>query len=166
MRIYNSKTRTKEEFIPVHPGKVGIYVCGPTVYDYFHIGNARPFIIFDVLRRYLESVGFEVTFVQNFTDIDDKMINRANEEKITVGELAERFIREYFTDAKALGVRPATVHPRATEHMPQIIRLIETLIDNGLAYESDGTSTTACTRSRRTAAFAGRSWRIWKAARA
>ena len=138
MRIYNSKSRTKEEFIPVQPGKAGIYVCGPTVYDYFHIGNARPFIIFDVLRRYLESVGFEVTFVQNFTDIDDKMINRANEEKITVGELAERFIREYFTDSKALGVRPATVHPRATEHMPQIIRLIEALIDKRLAYVKDG----------------------------
>jgi cysteinyl-tRNA synthetase len=138
MRIYNSKSRTKEEFVPVHPGKVGIYVCGPTVYNYFHIGNARPFIIFDVLRSYLESVGYQVTFVQNFTDIDDKMINRANEEGITVSELADRFIKEYFIDAAALGVRPATVHPRATEHMPQIIRLIETLVEKGLAYESDG----------------------------
>ena len=138
MRIYNSKSRTKEEFIPVHPGKVGMYVCGPTVYDYFHIGNARPFIIFDVLRRYLESVGYEVTFVQNFTDIDDKMINRANEEGITVKELADRFIGEYYIDAKALGVRPATVHPRATEHMDQIITLVKILIDKGLAYEVDG----------------------------
>ncbi|MFH1513414.1 MAG: cysteine--tRNA ligase [Bacillota bacterium] len=138
MRIYNSRTRKKEEFIPVHPGKVGIYACGPTVYHLFHIGNARPFILFDVLRRYLESVGYEVTFVQNFTDIDDRMIARANEEGITVNELAERNIREYFIDAKGLGIRPATVHPRATEHIPQIIALIEKLIQKGLAYETGG----------------------------
>ena len=138
MRIYNSKSRTKEEFVPVHEGKVGIYACGPTVYNYFHIGNARPFIVFDVLRRYLESAGYTVTFVQNFTDIDDKMINRANEEDITVKELAERYIGEYFIDAKALGIRPATVHPRATEHIPQIIALIRKLMDNGLAYAVDG----------------------------
>jgi cysteinyl-tRNA synthetase len=138
MRIYNSKTRKKEEFVPVHPGKVGIYACGPTVYDYFHIGNARPFILFDVLRRYLESVGYQVTFVQNFTDIDDRMIVRANAEGITVGELAERNIKEYFIDAKGLGIRPATVHPRATEHIPQIIALIAKLIQKGLAYETGG----------------------------
>ena len=138
MLIYNSQTRKKEEFVPLHPGKVGIYACGPTVYNYFHIGNARPFIIFDVLRRYFESRGYEVTFVQNFTDIDDKMIRRANEEGITVSQLAERFIAEYFTDAKALGIRPATVHPRATEHIPQIIALIQRLVDNGLAYAADG----------------------------
>jgi len=138
MRIYNSKTRKKEEFVPIHEGKAGIYVCGPTVYNFFHIGNARPFIIFDVLRRYLESIGYEVTFVQNFTDIDDRMIARANEEKITVQELAQRNIREYFIDAKGLGIRPATVHPRATEHIPQIIALIGKLMDKGLAYEQDG----------------------------
>ncbi len=138
MRIYNSKTRKKEEFIPVHEGKVGIYACGPTVYDYFHIGNARPFILFDVLRRYLESVGYDVTFVQNFTDIDDKMITRANEEGITVKELAERYIKEYFIDAKNLGIRPATVHPRATEHISQIIAIIEKLIENKLAYAKKG----------------------------
>lgn len=138
MKIYNSKTRKKEDFVPLHVGKVGIYACGPTVYNYFHIGNARPFIIFDVLRRYLESVGYEVTFVQNFTDIDDRMITRANEEGITVKELAERNIKEYFIDAKGLGIRPATVHPRATEHIPQIIALIEKLIQNGLAYAQDG----------------------------
>jgi len=138
MRIYNSKSRTKEEFIPVHEGKAGIYACGPTVYNYFHIGNARPFIIFDVLRRYLEYAGYEVTFVQNFTDIDDRMIRRANEEGITVKELADRFIGEYYTDARALGIRPATVHPRATEHIPQIIALIQKLIDNGLAYAKNG----------------------------
>ncbi|MDD3411276.1 MAG: cysteine--tRNA ligase [Eubacteriales bacterium] len=138
MLIYNSQTRKKEEFKPIHEGKVGIYACGPTVYNYFHIGNARPFIVFDVLRRYFESRGYEVTFVQNFTDIDDKMIRRANEEGITVKELADRFIAEYFIDAKALGIRPATVHPRATEHIPQIIDIIERLEKNGLAYAVDG----------------------------
>ena len=138
MQIYNSITRKKEEFVPVTPGKVRMYACGPTVYNYFHIGNARPFIIFDVLRRYFEARGYEVTFVQNFTDIDDKMIRRANEEGITVSQLADRFIAEYFTDAKALGIRPATVHPRATEHIPQIIALIQKLVDNGLAYAADG----------------------------
>ena len=129
MQIYNSMTRKKEPFVPLHEGKVGIYACGPTVYNFFHIGNARPFIVFDVLRRYLEYRGYEVTFVQNFTDIDDKMIRRANEEGVTVAEIAERYIAEYFTDAKALGIRPATVHPRATEHIPQIIALIQRLID-------------------------------------
>ena len=134
MQIYNSLTRKKETFRPIHEGKVGIYACGPTVYNYFHIGNARPFITFDVLRRQLEREGYEVTFVQNFTDIDDKMIRRANEEGITVRELADRFIAEYYTDAKAQGIRPATVHPKATEHIPEIISLIQRLIDNGHAY--------------------------------
>ena len=134
MLIYNSATRSKEEFKPIHEGKVGIYACGPTVYNYFHIGNARPFITFDVLRRQLEREGYEVTFVQNFTDIDDKMIRRANEEGITVRELGERFIREYFVDAGALGIRPATVHPKATEHIPEIISLVQRLVDNGHAY--------------------------------
>ncbi len=134
MNIFNSMSRKKEEFIPVHEGKVGIYACGPTVYDYFHIGNARPFITFDVLRRQLEREGYDVTFVQNFTDIDDKMIRRANEEGITVKELADRFIGEYYTDARALGIHPATVHPRATEHIAEIIALISRLIENGHAY--------------------------------
>ncbi len=138
MKIYNSLTRKKEEFKPIHEGKVGIYACGPTVYNYFHIGNARPFIVFDVLRRYFEYKGYEVTFVQNFTDIDDKMIRRANEENTTVAAIAEKYIAEYFVDAKALGIRPATVHPRATEHMPQIIDMISRLVEKGLAYESNG----------------------------
>ena len=138
MQIYNSKTRRKEEFVPVKEGHVGIYACGPTVYDYFHIGNARPFITFDVLRRYLEHRGYKVTFVQNFTDIDDKMIRRANNEGTTVKELGDRFIAEYYKDAKALGIRPATVHPRATEHIPQIISLVQKLIDKGMAYEVNG----------------------------
>ncbi|MBR4458474.1 MAG: cysteine--tRNA ligase [Clostridia bacterium] len=134
MQIFNSMTRRKETFKPLSEGKVGIYACGPTVYDYFHIGNARPFITFDVLRRQFEREGYDVTFVQNFTDIDDKMIRRANEEGITVRELADRFIAEYWTDAKALGIRPATVHPRATEHIRQIIDLVQRLVDNGHAY--------------------------------
>jgi len=138
MRIFNSMTRQKEPFKPIREGKVGIYACGPTVYHYFHIGNARPFIVFDVLRRYLEYRGYEVTYVQNFTDIDDKMIKRAQEDGSTVNAVAERFIGEYYTDAQGLGIRPATEHPRATEHMPQILRLIEKLLDKGLAYVNNG----------------------------
>ena len=138
MVIYNSLTRRKEEFKPIHEGKVGIYACGPTVYNYFHIGNARPFITFDVLRRQMEREGYEVTFVQNFTDIDDKMIRRANEEGITVKELADRFIAAYWEDAAALGIRPATIHPRATEHIKEIIDMVRTLEEKGYAYELDG----------------------------
>ncbi len=138
MLIYNSQSRKKEEFVPLQPGKVGIYACGPTVYDYFHIGNARPFIIFDVLRRYFEHRGYAVTFVQNFTDIDDKMIKRANQEHITVKELGDRFIEEYYKDASALGIRKATVHPRATEHIGEIIKLVKRLQEKGYAYEVNG----------------------------
>jgi len=138
MKLYNSMTMQKEEFVPLVEGKVTMYACGPTVYDYIHIGNARPIIVFDALRRYFEYRGYEVTFVQNFTDIDDKIIRRANELGISSRELAEKFIEEYFVDAKGLGVREATVHPRATENIPQIIELIQTLMDKGLAYESGG----------------------------
>lgn len=138
MKLYNSMTGKKEEFIPIEPGKVKMYSCGPTVYNYFHIGNARPFIIFDTLRRYFEYLGYDVSFVQNFTDIDDKMIRRANEEGITVAELAERFIAEYFKDADGLGIKHATVHPRATENIDAIISLIKTLEDKGYAYNVDG----------------------------
>ncbi len=130
-------TRTKQEFVPVHPGEARIYACGPTVYNYFHIGNARPFIVFDTLRRYLEYRGYKVTFVQNFTDVDDKMIKNANEQGITVKELGERFIKEYFIDAKGLNIKPATVHPKATEHIKEIIELIQKLIDNGMAYVAE-----------------------------
>ena len=138
MKLFNSMTGKKEEFIPIEPGKVKMYSCGPTVYNYFHIGNARPFIIFDTLRRYFEYRGYEVSFVQNFTDIDDKMIKRANEENITVKELADRFIDEYFTDAKGLGIEHATVHPRATDNIDAIIALIKTLEEKGYAYNVDG----------------------------
>lgn len=138
MRIYNTLTRTKEEFIPLEEGKVKMYSCGPTVYNFFHIGNARPFIIFDTLRRYLEYIGYDVTFVQNFTDIDDKMIKNANEQGITVKELADRFIEEYFTDAKGLGIKEATVHPKATENIDAIIETVKSLVEKGYAYESQG----------------------------
>ena len=137
MLIYNTQTRRKEEFVPLEEGKVRIYACGPTVYNYFHIGNARPFIVFDTLRRYLEHKGYEVKFVQNFTDIDDKMIRRANEEGITVKELGERFITEYYKDADALGIERATVNPKATEHIPEIIDIIRKLEEKGLAYAVD-----------------------------
>ena len=136
MKLYNTLTKTKEEFVPLHPGEVRMYSCGPTVYNYFHIGNARPFIIFDVFRRYMEYKGYKVTFVQNFTDIDDKMIQRAKEEGITVKELAEKFIEEYFKDADALGIRRADYHPRATEHIDDIIEFIQKLMDKGLAYQA------------------------------
>lgn len=138
MKIYNTMTRRKEELVPVHEGEVRIYACGPTVYNFFHIGNARPFIIFDTLRRFLRHQGYKVTFVQNFTDIDDKLINRAKEENTTVAELANRYIAEYFKDAQALGVEKADVHPRATQHIGEIIRLIKKLEDTGHAYAVNG----------------------------
>ncbi len=139
MKIYNTLTRQKEDFKPIEEGKVRMYSCGPTVYNYFHIGNARPFIIFDTLRRYLEYSGYDVKFVQNFTDIDDKMINKANELGITVKELADQYIAEYFTDAEGLNIGKATVHPKATENIDAILAIIEKLINKGYAYEtSDG----------------------------
>ncbi len=138
MKLYNTLTRQKEEFIPLVEGEVRMYSCGPTVYDYFHIGNARPFIIFDTLRRYMEYKEDKVIFVQNFTDIDDKMINRANEEGISVKELGDRFIEEYFKDADALGIKRATFHPRATEHIDDMIAFIQKLLEKGMAYEVDG----------------------------
>ena len=138
MKLYNSMTGKKEEFVPITEGEVKMYSCGPTVYNFFHLGNARPFIIFDTLRRYFEYKGYDVKFVQNFTDIDDKMIKNANEQGITVAQLAEKFIGEYFVDAKGLGIKEATVHPRATDNIEAIIELVKTLIDKGYAYESDG----------------------------
>lgn len=138
MKLYNTLTQKKEDFVPIEENKVKMYSCGPTVYNYFHIGNARPFIVFDVLRRYFEYRGYEVTFVQNFTDIDDKMIKRANEESITVAQLAERFIEEYFKDAKNLGIHEATHHPRATKNIDAIIELIKKLEEKGYTYVVDG----------------------------
>ena len=138
MKVYNSLTNKKEEFKSIVPGEVKMYSCGPTVYNYFHIGNARPFIIFDTLRRYLEYTGYKVTFVQNFTDIDDKMIKNANAEGITVKELAEKFINEYFIDAKGLGIKEATIHPKATENIDAIIDTVKKLEEKGYAYNVGG----------------------------
>ena len=138
MRIYNTLTRKKEEFIPIIPGEVKMYVCGPTVYNFFHIGNGRTFIIFDTIRRYFEYRGYKVTFIQNFTDIDDKMINKANDESITVKELGDKYIKEYYKDADALNIERATVNPRATEYIQDIIKFVEELIEAGFAYEVDG----------------------------
>ena len=134
MKIYNTMSSQKEEFKELEKGKVKMYSCGPTVYNYFHIGNARPFIVFDTLRNYLEYIGYEVTFVQNFTDVDDKIIIKANEEGITPIQLADKYIEEYFKDAKAIGIRKATVHPRVTENIKEIIDFIQDLIDKGFAY--------------------------------
>ncbi|NPV44199.1 MAG: cysteine--tRNA ligase [Firmicutes bacterium] len=138
MRIYNTLTRKKEELIPVSDREVRMYVCGPTVYNYFHIGNARVFITFDTFRRYLKYRGYKVIYVQNFTDIDDKLIKRAKEEGVTVKEIAEKYIEEYFRDADALGIERADYHPRATENIPEIIEIIKTLQNKGYAYEVEG----------------------------
>ena len=138
MKIYNTMTRKKEEFVPIEEGKVRIYVCGPTVYNFFHLGNARPFVVFDTLRKYFEYKGYDVKFVQNFTDVDDKIINRAREEQITAPEVSEKYIKEYFKDAGALNVTPATVHPKVSDHISEIIEFVQTLIDKGYAYEADG----------------------------
>ena len=138
MKIFNTLTREKQELVPVEEGTLKIYACGPTVYNYIHIGNARPLCVFDVLRRYFEWRGYKVNFVQNFTDIDDKLIKKANEEGITVKEVAERYIEEFWTDAKGLNVREATVHPKATENIDAIQDIISSLIEKGYAYESKG----------------------------
>ncbi|SDJ33229.1 cysteine--tRNA ligase [Proteiniclasticum ruminis] len=138
MKVYNTLTRQKEEFIPLEEGKVRMYVCGPTVYNLFHIGNARTFIIFDTIRKYLEYKGYEVNFVQNFTDIDDKMIKKAQDTDTTVKELGDRYIMEYYQDADKLKIKRATVNPRATEYIDEMIAFISELIEKGLAYEVDG----------------------------
>ncbi|NFR86991.1 MULTISPECIES: cysteine--tRNA ligase [unclassified Clostridium] len=138
MRIFNTLTRKKEEFIPITPGEVKMYVCGPTVYNFFHIGNGRTFIVFDTIRRYLEYRGYEVKFVQNFTDIDDKMIKKANEEGTTVKEIGDKYIKEYYEDADKLQIERATVNPRATEYIEDIIDFVAQLIEKGYAYEVEG----------------------------
>lgn len=138
MKAYNTLTRKKEELVPITPGEIKMYACGPTVYNYIHIGNARPLCIFDILRRYLEYRGYKVTFVQNFTDIDDKIIRRANEEHVDFSEISERYIKEFWTDADGLNVRHATVNPKATENIDAIIHIISTLIEKGYAYEAQG----------------------------
>ena len=138
MKIYNSLTRKKEEFIPITPGEVKMYVCGPTVYNYFHIGNGRTFIIFDTIRRYFEYRGYKVDYVQNFTDIDDKMIKKALEDGTTVKDVGDRYINEYYKDADGLNIKRATVNPRATEYVEDMIKFISGLIEKGYAYEVEG----------------------------
>ena len=138
MKVYNTLTRKKEELVPITPGEIKMYACGPTVYNYIHIGNARPLCIFDILRRYLEYRGYNVKFVQNFTDIDDKIIRRANEEHVDFSEISERYIKEFWTDADGLNVRHATINPKATENIDAIIQIISTLIEKGYAYEAQG----------------------------
>ncbi|SES69613.1 cysteine--tRNA ligase [[Clostridium] polysaccharolyticum] len=139
MKIYNTLTKSKEEFKPLEEGKVKMYVCGPTVYNDIHIGNARPMIVFDTVRRYFEYKGYEVNYVSNFTDVDDKIIKKANEEGVTCREITERYIKSVKEDMKAMNVKPATVHPRATEEIDGMIEMIKTLIDKGHAYEKNGT---------------------------
>ncbi|MBO4235559.1 MAG: cysteine--tRNA ligase [Firmicutes bacterium] len=138
MKIYNTLTRCKEDFVPLNPEQVTIYICGPTVYNFIHIGNARPMVVFDTLRKYMKYRGYNVKYVQNFTDVDDKIINRAKEEGISALEVSEKYIKEYFDDADALLVARADVHPKVSEHIAEIINFVQTLIDKGYAYEADG----------------------------
>ena len=138
MKIYNTMTRKKEEFVPLEEGKVKMYVCGPTVYNFIHLGNARPFTVFDTLRRYFEYRGYEVTYIQNFTDVDDKIIKRSHEEGISPEEVAEKYIKEYFIDCDGLGIKRATVHPQVTDNIENIIVFVQDLIDKGYAYEAGG----------------------------
>lgn len=138
LKIYNTVTRTKEEFVPLEPGKVKMYVCGPTVYDYIHIGNARPVIFFDVVRRYLQAIGYDVTYVSNFTDVDDKLIRKAEQTGSTVPEVADKFIAAFYEDVEALGVRRADLNPRVTDNIEEIIAFIQDLVDKGYAYAKEG----------------------------
>lgn len=139
MKIYNTLTQKKEEFIPLEEGKVRMYVCGPTVYNYIHVGNARPAIMFDTFRRYLEYRGYEVNYVSNFTDVDDKIIKKANEEGVSSTEISERYIKEYRTDMDALNIKEATYHPKATQEIDGMIEMIDTLIKKDHAYSKNGT---------------------------
>jgi len=138
MKLYNTLTRQKEEFVPQNPSEVTMYSCGPTVYNYFHIGNARPFIIFDALRKYLEYKGYKVKFAQNFTDVDDKIINRANSEGVSMRDISEKYIEEYYKDAHALGISDPTFSPRATENIENIIEMVQDLVNKGYAYNVNG----------------------------
>lgn len=138
LRIYNTLSRNKEEFVPRRENEAGVYVCGPTTYNFIHLGNARPMVVFDTVRRYLKYKGYEVTFIQNFTDVDDKIINRAREEGMDPAKLAEKYIQEYFFDAHSLNVEDPDIQPKVTEHMEEIISMVESLVNKGYAYESQG----------------------------
>ena len=139
MRLYNTMSKSKEEFVPLEEGKVKMYVCGPTVYNFIHIGNARPMIVFDTVRRYFEYKGYDVNFVSNFTDVDDKIIKKANEEGVTAEEISKRYIEECKKDMEGMNIEPATANPLATEEIPGMVNMIQTLIDKGYAYEKNGT---------------------------
>ena len=139
MKVYNTQSKRKEEFVPLVPGKVSMYVCGPTVYNFIHIGNARPMIVFDTVRRYMEHKGYEVNYVSNFTDVDDKIIAKANEEGVTAQEISERYIAECKKDMADMNVKPATTHPLATQEIDGMIEMISTLIEKGYAYNVYGT---------------------------
>ena len=139
MKLYNTLTKKKEEFVPLEPGKVKMYVCGPTVYNFIHIGNARPMIVFDTARRYMEHKGYEVNYVSNFTDVDDKIIAKANEEGVSAKEISERYIAECKKDMEGMNVKPATTHPKATEEIGGMIDMISTLVEKGYAYNVNGT---------------------------
>jgi len=138
LKLYNTLTKKVEEFVPLDPPNVGMYICGPTVYDYFHIGNARTFIMADTIRRYLEFKGYNVKYVMNLTDIDDKIIKKSIEEKIPVSEVARKYSEAFFEDLKRLKIKPATLYPKATEHIDEILKMIKTLVNNGAAYNVDG----------------------------
>lgn len=138
MKLYNTLTRKKENFVPIHEKEISMYVCGPTTYNFIHIGNARPMIVFDAMRKYFMHLGYDVTFIQNYTDVDDKIINKGKAEGIPALEIAQMYIKEYEKDSASLGVLPATAHPKVSEHMDDIIALVQGLIDKGLAYESQG----------------------------
>lgn len=157
LKIYNTLTRQKEVFKPITPGVVNMYVCGPTVYNYIHIGNARSVVAFDTVRRYLEFKGYQVNYVSNFTDVDDKMIKAANEQGITVPELADKYIQAFMEDTKALNVEDATMHPRATENIAEIIQVVQTLIEKGYAYEADGDVYYRARKFKRYGALSGQS---------
>jgi cysteinyl-tRNA synthetase len=138
VKIYNTLSGKKEELVTLNPKEIKIYVCGPTTYNYIHLGNARPLVVFDTFRRYLKFRGYDVSYIQNFTDVDDKIINRAREEGVEALELGQRYIKEYFRDADRLNVLRADVHPRVSEHIPEIITAVEGLIERGYAYEVNG----------------------------
>ena len=165
MKVYNTLTRKKEELVPITPGEIKMYACGPTVYNYIHIGNARPLCIFDILRRYLEYRGYNVKFVQNFTDIDDKIIRRANEEHVDFSEISERYIKEFWTDADGLNVRHATINPKATENIDAIIQIISTLSKRATPMRHRATVISAPRSSRITASSRISRLRILRRAR-
>ena len=160
MKIYNTQSKKKEEFVPLEPGKVRMYVCGPTVYNLIHIGNARPMIVFDTVRRYMEYKGYQVNFVSNFTDVDDKIIAKAQEEGVSASEISQRYIEECKKDMAAMNVRPATVHPLATQEIGGMIDMIASLIEKGYATMWTARFISVPENSRNTESFPTRIWKI------